>query len=361
MVVKPASFEKWISGTTDTIRWSGTNWSLINIKLTLNFATPLQSIYTIASGISNSSQSYIWSIPESFLSFRTKIIIENSLNPLQKNIESSVFRIKPYLLTKTNTDSTYYEYRKVRDQWGFSNDSNEIWNHEWYDHFNYRGIDPFTGLNYPQWQGLGVFRFAQSSDFPDWISWVNTFSVNSCYINRTLGVYSPIALLLWSLHKNSWDGSCFGISTSNAIIFRNKNEFVTKYPQFPNYSNPVEVTSSDEVIKTVSELFTHQYGQPHWNHTNVIGPTKTPVETLHDIKSMLLNDEPLRTLTIQPQRPRSGGHSILPYQITRQDNFYLVYVYDNANPTSNHPIKIDTQANQGNGSWTYFERPFWGR
>lgn len=359
LITSPMAFEKWISGENDTIRWSGTNWSLINIKLVLNLGTPLQSNYTIALGVPNGSQSYIWSIPENFLSFRSKIIIENSLNPLEK-IESDIFRLKPYFLTKINSDSTYYEYRKDRDQWGFSNDSNEIWNVNWYNQFNYQGIDPFTQLPYPQWQGLGVFKFAKAADFPDWVSWVNTFSVNSCYINRTLGVYSPIALLLWFIHKHAWDGSCFGIATTNAIIFRNKNDFAVKYPNFPTYSNPIEVTSNNQVIKTISEIFTHQYGQPHWDQAQVVGPSKTPVETLHEIKSMLLNNEPLRTLTIKPQRPNTGGHTILPYRVTRQDSFYFVYVYDNSNPTSNYPIRIDTQANQGNGTWSYPERPLWG-
>ncbi len=113
-VMSPVPYEKWISGEKDTIRWTGTNWSLINIKLKLNFGTPLELDSTVVTGYPNGSQSYIWNIPEYILSFRTKIIIENSLNPIER-IESSIFRVKPYLLTRINTDSTYYEYRKDRD------------------------------------------------------------------------------------------------------------------------------------------------------------------------------------------------------------------------------------------------------
>lgn len=364
LVTTPVAYEKWISGEKDTIRWSGTNWPFVNIKLTLNLGTPIQSNYTVASNIPNGPESYIWNIPENLLSFRTKITIENSLNPLQK-IESNIFRLKPYLLTRTNSDSTYYEYRKDRDQWGFWNEGGQMWPFSWWIQFVYQAvIDPFTGMPYSLSQGEHTFLKALPWQFPDWISWVSTFTVDNCYISLEKAIYSPLALSKWRSRKKGWDGSCFGIAISNALVFRNKSNFYNKFPSFPQFTNPIEIQASDEVRRTVNELFCYQYGQPHINYIHENG-IKSVNQTLRELKKMLLSEnDSVRILCFFSQDAK-GGHAVVPYKI-QMDNIvqskYYLYIYDNAYPQSNSVVIIDTTAYNGRGSWHYEQPPFndWG-
>lgn len=363
-VTSPIAYEKWISGEKDTIRWTGTNWSLINIKIKLNYGTLLELDSTLEIGYPNGSQSYIWNIAENILSFKTKIIIENYLNPIEK-IESNIFRIKPYLLTKTNSDSTYYEYRKDRDQWGFWNIDTQMFSSNWYQQFNYRGIDPYTNQHYSPTQGWFTFFRAKSWNFPDWISMVRTFTVNGCYVDLEKPIYSPYALAQWNIVKDYWRGSCFGIAISNALVFKNKNEFINKYPNFPQFLYPNTLQANDEVRKTINELFTHQTGQPHTNYVTQYGLKKTVKETLNEIKEMLKSDDPqVKTLSFRHNYPDStGGHAIVVYKLKKdivdQNKFYI-YVSDNANPESNIPIEVNISENNGNGTWYYENFHYWG-
>ena len=363
----PTPYGKLISGNIETIRWSSSIWQFVNVKCTLNVGSSNQSILTLATNHPNTTQEFPWLIPDNTLSYRSKIVIENAANQTQK-IESDIFRIKPYLLTRVdvvNNDSTYYEYRKNRDQWGFWNDSSQMFPHSWYQQFDYQGIDPFTGLQYSQWQGLLTFRKARNQNFTDWISYVNAFTINKCYWNTSTGNYKELAVLYWrSKKKKSWDGSCFGLAVSNGLVFRNKTEFLNKYPSYPNFSNPINVTSTNEVKKVINDLFTHQFGQPHLDYRSNIGYNKTPTQTLIEMKAMLLSEkDSIRALTFYKNSQRTAGHTVLPYQIkqsTNNTNIYFVYIYDNANPFSNNPIIINTSDNGGNGYWSTPDWSGWG-
>lgn len=364
LISQPHSFDKWISGEVDTIKWSGISWPLINLKVLANIGSTQQHEYTIAENVSSTSENYVWSIPEFLLSFRSKIIIENAQN-LNQRIEGNTFRIKPYILTKINPDSTYYEYRKYRDQWGFWNETKQMWPESWYQQFNYSGIDPFTGLQYSSTQGWFTFPLANSKQFPDWVSFVRAFTVEGCYLDLQKPIYSPLALTKWKAIKRDFGGSCFGIAISNALVFKNRHEFYDKYPNFSQFKNPIDVTINDEARRTVNELYTYQFGQPHINYANAYGLQKTVNQTLREIQQMLLNDEePLKTLSLRNNTPNSeSGHAVVAYQV-KQDmehkNIFYIYIYDNAVPESKIPIKIDTLGNGGTGIWEYPIFPDWG-
>ncbi|MBK9334161.1 MAG: SBBP repeat-containing protein [Ignavibacteria bacterium] len=305
-IIQPSPFAKWISGETSTIQWTG--WTNVNIKCILNFGTALQSEEIIASNIFLTQTEYPWTIPENTLSYQSKIVIENAANPTQK-IESGIFRIKPYLLTRVNPDMTYYDYRKNRDDWGFFNHPDQLWHSTWYQQFNYQGIDPFTGSTYSQWQGSFAFKNAKDKNFPDWVSFVNTFTVGSCYWNTALGIYKHKAILKWkAIKEDKWNGSCFGLGISNGIVFRNKLEFQTKYPNYPPFVQPFMVTEGDQVRRTINEIFTHQFGEPHQSYSINEGKTKKPTQTLNEIKTMLKSDnDEYRTISI---RNNSGEEDI---------------------------------------------------
>jgi hypothetical protein len=362
-VYKPAPLEKWISGETNTIKWVDQGWPLVNIKCILNFETPQETEYTIAQAFLITNPEYVWEIPDSLLSFRSKIRIENSADTTQ-TIESAVFRLKPYILTRVNNDSTYYAYDKVIDQWGFNNSEEDMWPESWYNQFNYQGIDPFTGISYPQIQVDSAFAKAKSSDHPDWASWVNTFTIDACYYDTTHGIYRPTALLKWRAISEDWGGSCFGIAVANALAFGYKEEFINKYPFYPNFVNPITVASDNQVKTVINELYTHQLGNPHLSYKINIGLNKTPTNTLVELKNMLREDKSeVRTLSLMNNGPDGGGHAIVAYGLekdTSNPSIYDVKVYDNQYPSSSDRITIYTNANSGNGVWSYPNFPGWG-
>lgn len=360
-IFKPAPYSKWISGDYDTIKWTNARSDVIyQVKCVINYGTPIEEVLNL-SLVYEGDSSYIWLIPDTLLSYRTKFILEDILDTTQK-FESPVFRIKPYLLTKTNDDSTYYEFRKDRDQWGFSNIQPDMWPKSWYSQFNYHGTDPFTNEPYPFWE-FGLFT--ADSDFIDWISFVNTFTTGACYTDLASQTYSPSAVHFWRVLKGLWGGSCFGIAIANAIVFRNKEEFAARYPSYPSFSYPASVISTDPVKKTINELFTYQYGREHVLFRMDSGKVKTPTETLNEIKKMVLSDnDPVRTLDIfSNDSAHPGGHTINVYGVTKSysdPGIYYLKVYDNANPNSTSEIKIDTTDFEGRGSWYYPNFPQWG-
>ena len=361
-VLNPRPFDKWIAAETDTIKWIENGWASVNIKCVTNFETPIESEIILTQGFPIVSPEFGWEIPDTLLSYKSKIIVENANNPNEK-IESDIFRIKPYVLTRVKEDSTYYEYRKNRDQWGFSNIPEDMWPPTWWAQFNYQGIDPFTGSQYSQWQNNFVFAHTLNREHPDWISFVNTFTVDACYISTTLGIYSSTAITRWETNLGLWGGSCFGIAATNALAFAHKEQFINKYPDFPSFINPISVTSDNAVKKTVNELFSHQYGNPHKIYRSNIGLSKTPKETLIELVDMFKEDEAqIRTLSFNHNNG-SGGHAILAYGLEKDEvnpSLFHIKVYDNSNPNSNIRITIDTSANGNNGSWVNPDWPGWG-
>jgi hypothetical protein len=363
VVYQPAELDKWVSGETNTIKWTDPGWLSANIKCILNFETPQQTEYIIALGFLITTREYVWEIPDTLLSYRSKIIIENAADTTQ-TVESGVFRLKPYILTRVNSDSTYYAYDKARDQWGFQNIANDVWPLTWYSQFNYQGIDPFTGISYDQFVGDSTFAESISLYHPDWVSWVNTFSVGACYFDTTYGIYKPTAVLKWWAKSRNWGGSCFGIAAANALAFGFGQDFRLKYSTFPAFGNPISVVSGNEVKKVVNELFTNQYGNPSIANDQVKYGIITPTQTLNEIKQMLKEDNAIvKTLSIYNNGPGGGGHTILAYDLKQdsiQKNLYYVHVYDNSYPYSINPIVIDTIVDGGIGWWSSDDWLDWG-
>ncbi len=349
-IMRPKQNHKFMAGEKDTIKWVGGQPNqFLEIEYSINNGSNYTKLDVLVPADSNY---FIWDIPDSLLSTQAKIKITDWIDPSKTDV-SAAFRVKPYVLTRLDENGNYYEYKKNRDQWGFANFPGHMWPLEWYNQFDYQGTDPFTNRPYSQWQGGGVFATAQRSNHMDWVSWVNTFGMNACYINIADGTYSPLALEKWSANKYPWGGSCFGIAAANALAFKYKQDFQNKYPDLPAFDNPISVVSTNPVKKIVNELFAHQYGNPSQANDN-IGWVKTPNQTLADIKQMLKEDNAvIRTLSIYNNNG-GGGHTILAFGLEQdsiQKHLYYLKVYDNSNPNSNNPITINTLANGGNGSW----------
>ena len=367
-ITSPVAGEKWIAGETDTIKWTGgeTN-QLIDIK----YSTDNGNTYSMVQlGVLAETGKYAWSIPNTILSTKVKIRLQGVTDTL-KIATSDSFKIKPYIITRIDSSTgDYVAYNINTDRWGFQNIDADVWPQSWFQQFNYQGIDTFTNQQYPQ-QGFIAFKVAPDSIHPDWVSWVNTFGVSACYLNVSAPVYSLSAILKWQYANMVWNGSCFGIAISNALAFQMKNNFLTRYPNFPNFTNPINVTSNTNVIPVINELFTHQHGNPHRMYRTNIGLNKTPNQTLADLKTMLREDSVhIRTLSLLNNNG-SGGHAILGYKLVQDNaspNKYRVSVYDNSYSDSlNAFVEIDTVLNTwktyygwtswGGGKWLYLRDP----
>ncbi len=359
-MLSPNEENLWIADEQDTIRWEGIADDLL---LTIDYSTDSGTNWEeIASGVSSNDEKYCWDIPEEILSTKCLILLRDSTtNDILAM--SDMFKIKPYIITKIDAvTGDFITYDIDKDRWGFGNFQNDMWPYSyWFNNFDYNGIDPFTNKTYRGGVFTGAFRF----DFPDWISWVNTFGVSSCYWSISLGIYSPTAVVTWGINKRVWGGSCAGIANSNALVFNNMDNFRNKYPDFPNFNNPIDVTSNSSVIKTITELFTHQYGNQIEKHIADNWNSKTPNQTLNELKEVLKKgNTDIRTISFW-HNTKSMGHCILPYAIEQDDvskNIWYIYVYDNSYPNNQTAlILIDTSANGGNGSWlTQYAWQDWG-
>lgn len=357
VVSSPSAGEVWVSGETKTIRWTGGQPGQL---LSLDYSTNNgQTFLDIAFAVPSDSGYFVWDVPFNLLTAKAKIKITDIADTNVFAI-SDTFKIKGYILTRLNNSGDYDPYDIDRDTYIFGNDSIWLWPHEWWQRFDYSGIDPFTGLGYLAGGTITTQHFLKSkrSDFPDWVSWVRTFGTDACYYRMSFPPsYSPSAVLKWKLKAQEWGGSCFGMSTSSALLFKNRNQFLSVYPDFPN-SNAGQVLPAG-AREVVNELFTHQFGKEHLSYRFNVGFQKTPNETLNDIKKMLIDDEePVRTLSIVSNDPQdAGGHSIMAYKLEQDfqfPNIYHIYVYDNSYPEllGTSTIIVDTQANNGNGIWS---------
>jgi probable HAF family extracellular repeat protein len=352
-ITEPTTGSKFIAGETGLIKWTG---GQSGESLKIEYSVNDGNTYSQISIVQANAGQYTWHVPPNTLTTKARIKITDISDPSITG-ESQKFKIKPYVLTRLDADSNYYEFRKNRDQWGFMNSRPDMWPQTWWQQFNYQGTDPFTGAQYPP-----AFSGVNSNKHSDWISWVNTFSMNANYFNTNPAVYRNNAIQWWLSSNLTWNGSCFGIAAANALEFRYRAQFHNKFPNFPQLSPPIVVSSDDGVKRVVNELFTHQFGKPSTTN-DIFSANKTPFQTLTELKQMLIEDDAtIRTLTIFNNGGR-GGHTILAYgleQDTVQTNLYYVKVYDNSNPNSNNPITIDILANNAQGTWSTPDWPGWG-
>jgi hypothetical protein len=227
LIEEPQAGDLWIAGETDTIRWGGGN---SNQTFMLEYSEDDGNSYQFIDLVYPAdTRKYGWDIPGDILSTKMKIRIKDNATSDVLAV-SDRFKTKPYIITKLDNNGDYIVYDIDTDRWGFGNSPEEMWPVWWWLRFNYQvNIDPFTNRVYSQTQGGGLFASAKMKEFPDWISWVNTFSTAACYWDTTYGTYKLTALNRWKAKKKKWNGSCFGIAAANALAFEHRDEFVNKY------------------------------------------------------------------------------------------------------------------------------------
>lgn len=355
-ITKPSKGELFISGNVDTIKWTGGSANqMIYIEYSTDGGNTWPGIVDLH--IPADSGKWPWDVPDDLLGRHSLLrIVDHSGNEILAI--SDTFKIKPYIITRVDQNGEYVKYDINTDRWGFGNYRNDVWPSSWwYGRFDYNnGLDPFSQRPYNQLIADSTFYEAFQFDFPDWPAFVRAFGTDACYWYVPLGRYRSTAVLRWKAFSKIWGGSCFGIAAANALAFQYKDEFINKYPDFTSFVYPINIQPADTtVIPVITELFTHQSGNPSIQNDISGNGLKNPTQTIEDLKEMLKKDNtPIRTITMINQSG-SGGHTILAYKLKQDEyyeNIYYVYVYDNAYPNLlNARIVVDTSHNAGIGLW----------
>ena len=353
-ITYPKKGDVLISGQKNEIKWvGGIEGELIRIKYSLDGG---ESFRVLDSNITITTNKYEWEIQDNFYNTKSILMLVGELYS-EILAETDTFSIKPLIITKLDDNGNHILYNINTDRWGFGNDEEKLWPFWYYNRNDYRGIDPFTGYQYNQFACAGAFILAEPTNFPDWKSFVNAFTLEACYKSTTIPVtYSLTALERWSAYKDStWEGSCFGIAAANALVFERKEEYIENFPRVSSFAYPINLTIPDTGdIDAISTLFAHQYGNPTTSNFNIF---KTPTQTLFETIEMLNEDDvKIRPLTIYNNNG-PGGHTILPYRVVYYEDvnpdLFFIMVYDNSHPdVIDGYIEIDTSANSGDGSWT---------
>ena len=353
-ITYPSLDDLLIAGIADTIRWNvGSVGQTIDLEYTVDGGTTYRAINS--EEIAAEDGEYEWAVPDSLI-YRHVLIKMTDHDTGDSLAVSEEFRIKPYIITRVGDDGEYEAYEFDTHRWGFENNDYEVWPSTWWTQFDYQtGIDRFTNMPYTFYPLYLPFTTAQRSDFPDWESFVNAFTVAACYDNPALGYYNLSALNRWESIRDEWGGSCFGMANANALAFVDQDGFRRKYPGYPNYVNPVDVFAGPAVIPVISELFTYQYGNPYKAHDIERRANSYPTETVEQLKQIFSEDDvSVKALAIYNNNG-DGGHEILPYRLEQDRDdpeYYYIYLWDNSYTTYEEAlISVDTSFNGNRGYW----------
>ncbi len=361
-LVSPQAGFQWVAGTDTAIIWTVLpGLDSVDIHYRTDTSGAASVFHQIVSNYPAGSGRFVWSIPDTILSRRCAIRIQQSSNGILVDT-SKFFTIKGYELHRFRADSNYERFRFERDRWNFGNTSANMWPPAWYGQFDYRnGIDPNTGQQYPRWP----FNSALSSNFPDWPLFVTAFGVPQCYFSPLAMLYRNNALARWVAMKKAWGGSCFGFAIATLLAFDDSSRFRQRFPTMPAFENLFSVPLDPAVRRIVNELWIHQTGTAHRPHVVATWNTKTPTQTVNELKQLFWNNDvdPV-VLVFGHNGPRTGAHAIVPYKLTKDplnSAGYLVHVYDNSyHDRDTARISVDTSANGNLGAWTYSLWPGWG-
>jgi len=353
-IICPVAGQVCLAGDTIVIEWTAEDANSVDIFYTLDYQQGEIVWLPIAWSHPADSNSVPWRTPPDALAAKCCIRIQNS-DDENHRAKSDLFRIKPYLLTRFDADSTYDAYASDLDGWSIPNDSASMWPVEWYSQFDYaEGIDPFTEDEYPlffEWLG------AESKSFPDWPLWVQAFGIDACFYSipgRLL--HKPATVLSWAEIIDEWGGSCAGLTASSLAAFDDSALFKLTFPEAGNFSDLYTLAVNDDRRLVINLVWTRLFAKSAWDHL-VANSTKRPAQTLKEIRDMLLADERLDADLYIEHDSLLEAHAVMPYRVDQDSanpNIWRLRVYDsNAPGDTNRVIEIDTAAEH----WDYLPMP----
>ena len=367
-VTQPSVGELFIAGETDTIKWIG--WGdigTLTIWLSIDYENKSGTFKLIADSIPANAAEYVWDVPDTILSRKCAIMVEDADDPTTF-ATSEQFKVKGYELARVPADGNYERYLPGKDSWRFANGDGinwltnppditnaVMWPKSWWQQFDYaNATDPYTMKRYPPNFARG-FSNPKPSDFPDWPLWVEAYGVDECYF-EFLGarVYRPSAVLFWAFTKGKWGGSCYGFAASSFLPFGWTYSFTQEFG-LPSFGSLSELPLNDLNRKIINQLWIHQTFADH-RIFRISGWSKSATEVLEQIKAMLLAEErDDRILNFGWLNPLPAAHSVNPYKVVKDasdPNIEYIYVYDNNCPScTNVRFTIDKAANK----WQYSE------
>lgn len=359
LVFSPMNDSLYRPGEMMDIYWECENVNYLQILYACDYDSYATSDWEAITVVSEPDDGHFqWEVPDTF-SYRTRILLVNGENS-SEYAESGVFHIKPTVLTRVKADSTYEKFKITEDNWQFANDDANMWPSSWYAQFNYQsGLDVYTGNAYPAYFSNPPVN-ALSADFPDWGLYVGTFGTDQCYmyVDGSLH-YRQRAIEYWMDIKDSWGGSCYGLSNSAMMAFGDSAVFRNVYPAVGTFGNLYPVTMTDNRRIVINRFMTCQFGQEATQHMDTHENDQLQ-GVVEDLKNVLGNNKTLSdlgTITIcdfdHPDTSARGCHNIVPYKLEKHmsdpDKFWI-YVYDCNIPTDSATrILVDTSLNY----WTY--------
>jgi hypothetical protein len=337
----------FISGETDTIKWSSGGAEYVNIEYSLDDGA---SYNTVVINYPGDSSRYFWHVPDNLKTRKAKIQITDS--ELGNDVKSINFTIKPWQLTRIDASGELELFKPEQDGWNFEN-GDDMWPPSWYQQFDYQfGDDPITDLQYPYEE---PFLFAKSSDFCDWPLFVEVFDTSQCFYFGL--IYRSDAESYWGSIKSDWGGSCFGFSVTSLLGFYHKSDFLNLFPDIGNFTDLYNVALDNDTRKAINNIFITQFGKQtldsHRNHAK-----DTPMELLSDLKTMFRKENGDGRALYFRNSSNTAAHSVVPYKMVRNGNSstFSVKLYDSNHPGITGIISIDSV----NDSWTDSTGLNWG-
>ncbi|MGC9347776.1 MAG: hypothetical protein ACP5JG_06530 [Anaerolineae bacterium] len=200
---------------------------------------------------------------------------------------------------------------------------------------------------------------------PSWEIFRDTFGADN--VEWTIGgktIRKPVA---WYYYRSSYDGgtddgSCSGMSTSSALLFRglaDPADFLTQQgvTQTISLSDPVTNTGGDWIRDPVVDFVVRYQGYQlgkDVTSARANAESRTVTETLEILKTSidgnLAAPQVIDVFGSAEPNYNCGGHTVLPYAYTAYSETTRIFVYDPNDPESTHSyLEMNPKANR----WSY--------
>lgn len=356
----PTAGTRWQPGVNQTVTWYGGNSRTIDLLFRASDTAPVE---LVATNVERREGWFEVTIPsQAFVCARCRVGLRvTGGTPIAWG---EPFSVKGYQLTRVGDAGELEAFRPSAHGWGFSNTEQFLFPASWWSAFDYGGIDPYTGLLFPE-----AFTREPSSGrpdfFPDWNSFVDAFGPETAYADRSIGHYSMRFAGFWAALRDglgAWKGSCGGMAVSAMQIFADPAGASPRYGYYPSlYASGADPRVATNLRAAINAVQNYQYSEGVRVYIRAKGD-KTATVTLDAVRSMLESDDPSDDRTLAMRAPGdAGGHVVVPYRVEPDPaggGRYRILIYDPNKPGDDDAfVLVDT----ANDTWSYDGfSPVWG-
>ena len=129
-------------------------------------------------------------------------------------------------------------------------------------------------------------------------------------------------------------GACLGFAVSSLLAFEHPAECQQGFPEVGAYQHLHDLPVNSDRRRVINQIYASQYGAVPLQYITGQKDTRTPRNTLEDLKTSLFSDS-LNHCHLGLYDHESGGHAVVPYRMIRGDidGEWNLYVYDSNCPT----------------------------